>query len=418
MLAVPSKSHSVDETLTLINGMMQHYASSGDAVAGLRWALPRVLKRVSAAAGSLFLVVDEAMLECVVCCGPVNVTGLLLPSDKGLVGRAFTQGRAELVADACHDAVHNRQSDVDNGFRTISTATAPVMLGQQRFGALQVINRIDETGQTYFNEADLSLLETLATTLALAISNVQLAEKAISDGLVARDLEQARVVQQAFAPTPDPLGNIAGQVLPAGQLSGDFFDYLRVDGRIAFCQGDVAGKGIAAALTMARVTVLFRQFARQSFSCVDIICGINDALMTHESTSFVTFVVGWLAPDTGKVELANCGHGPVIMCRDDGMPCQFAAQTVPLGVLPSGMLDVDPVSIDLGEGFLYLATDGVTEACSHGQELGVGGLVALVRRLTGTCGDRLASMMSLFTSGKLSTHDDATFLVLAGKGAR
>jgi len=82
------------------------------------------------------------------------------------------------------------------------------------------------------------------------------------------------------------------------------------------------------------------------------------------------------------------------------------------------MLDVDPVSIDLGEGFLYLATDGVTEACSHGQELGVGGLVALARRLTGTCGDRLASMMSLFTSGKLSTHDDATFLVLAGKGAR
>ena len=95
------------DNITLINGMMQRFAASGDAVDGLRWALPRVLAALDAEAGSLFLHrADEGVLECVVCQGPVDVTGLKVPATKGLVGRAFTERKPELVADAMADRAH------------------------------------------------------------------------------------------------------------------------------------------------------------------------------------------------------------------------------------------------------------------------------------------------------------------------
>ena len=58
------------DNITLINGMMQRFAASGDAIDGLRWALPRVLESLDAEAGSLFLHrADESVLECVVARG-------------------------------------------------------------------------------------------------------------------------------------------------------------------------------------------------------------------------------------------------------------------------------------------------------------------------------------------------------------
>ena len=77
------------DNITLINGLMQRFAATGDAVDGLRWALPRVLDALNAEAGSLFLHrADGDVLECVVCQGPVDVTGLKVPASQGLVGRA------------------------------------------------------------------------------------------------------------------------------------------------------------------------------------------------------------------------------------------------------------------------------------------------------------------------------------------
>ena len=169
------------DNITLINGMMQRFAASGDAIDGLRWALPRVLESLDAEAGSLFLHrADESVLECVVCQGPVDVTGLKVPEGRGLVGRAFSEGQSELVSDAGRDGAHFRAADNATGFQTLSTATAPVRLGNRNFGAIQAINRRTDDGVGNFREADMSLLETLAGSLALAMSNVELTQAAAS----------------------------------------------------------------------------------------------------------------------------------------------------------------------------------------------------------------------------------------------
>jgi sigma-B regulation protein RsbU (phosphoserine phosphatase) len=407
------------DNITLINGMMQRFAGSGDAVDGLRWALPHVLRALDAEAGSLFLHrPEEDVLECVVCVGPVDVTGLKVPRDKGLVGRAFSEGRTELVADATNDGGHFQAPDDATGFRTLSTATAPVHLGSRHFGAIQAINRRVDGGVGNFRQADLPLLEMLAGSLALAMSNVELTQAVIDDSLLRRDLELAREAQIAMMPPADPMGMAAGRVLPARELAGDFFDYARIGDRLAFCQGDVAGKGMAAALMMARTITLFRRLARQEMALPELVATINDELVAVRSERFVTFVVGWLDCVSGTANIVNCGHGPMmIVDQEDGAVRRFNAQIPPLGITSLYNLAVEPTRHDLRASFLCLATDGVTEARAAGRELGLNGLAGLLGRIKAKgAEERVDAVMRLFEAGKLTTHDDATLLIVTAAG--
>ena len=410
---------SPTDSITLINGMMQRFARSGDAVDGLRWALPHVLAALDAEAGSLFLHrAEDSVLECVVCVGPVDVTGLRVPQGQGLVGRAFTEGRSELVADAARDGGHFRAADNATGFQTLSTATAPVHLGNRHFGAIQAINRRIDDGIGNFRDADMPLLETLAGSLALAMSNVELTQAAIDDSLLRRDLDQAREAQAAMMPPPDPKGAAAGRVLPARELSGDFFDYVRIGDRLAFCQGDVAGKGITAALMMARTITLFRRLVRHDMPLPELVTAINDELVAVRSERFVTLAIGWLDCASGIASVMNCGHGPVMVVdRQDGAVSRFDAQIPPLGITLLDDIEVVPTTHDLRESFLCLATDGITEAEVSGRELGLNGLASLLARVKANgAGERVDAVMRLFEAGKLKTHDDATLLIVTAAG--
>lgn len=415
-----SKAPQNHDNFALINGMMRVYADSGDAIDGLRWALPLVLEALSAEAGSLFLHrPGEAVLECVVCRGPVDVTGLKVPQEKGLVGRAFTEGQSELVADATTDGAHYKVADSTSGFQTLSTATAPVRLGDRNYGAIQAINRRDGDRIGNFTPADMALLETLASSLALAISNVELAEKAISDTLLQRDLDQAMEAQASLMPAPDPAGFAAGHVLPARQLSGDFFDYVRVGDYLAFCQGDVAGKGITASLMMARSIALFRRLVRQNLAPDEIANAINEEFLEVRSDKFVTFAMGWLNCVTGDIRMVNCGHGPILLVHADASePTIYDAQTVPLGLVPYTAEDLEPVTFNLNGGHLYLTTDGITEAEIKGRELGLAGLTSLSKKLPGQSAiEKMRGIINLFETGRLQTHDDATLLVITNEAA-
>ena len=401
--------------LDLLSGLMRRFAETGDAVDGLQWALPYVLETLSAEAGSLFLHrAGEGVLECAVCVGPVDVTGLKVPQDKGLVGRAFTEGQGELVADATKDKAHYKAADSGSGFQTLSTATAPVKSKDKTFGAIQAINRRngDEIGN--FTAADLTLLEALAEILALALSNVELTQQAISDQLLQRDLSQAEEAQASLLPAPDKDGFAAGHVIPARQLSGDFFDHMRVGNRLAFCQGDVAGKGITASLMMARSIALFRRLARQEFSASDMADTINNEFLDVASDKFVTFAVGWLDCDTGDVSFVNCGHGAAIIVRGDSEELDtIDSQTVPLGLVPYQKAELQEYQFNVTNAHMFLTTDGITEAEFRGREVGLSGLASLSRRLPGDSAlEKVRGIIALFEQGKLSTHDDATILVI------
>ena len=407
----PKLSHS-----SLITGLMKKYAQNGDALAGLEWALPRVLHAILAEAGSLFLHrPNEKTLECVICNGPVDLVGLKVLETKGLVGKTYQTGIPELIEDTSKNNSHDNTTDLATGFKTISVATSPVCIGEKRFGVIQVINKKVDGVVKSFSQSDLMLLESLASALALALLNVDLSEQIISDKILERDLNQAIEAQNLLLPKFNVNGYAAGQVLTARNLSGDFFDYIHVENKLAFCEGDVAGKGITASLLMARTVALFRNLAKRGLSAQQIAMTINSEFLEVSSERFVTFACGWMDCATGEVEFVNCGHGTVLFLDPTkGENSQYHSQTIPLGIRPFNSDELVPIKINLVNKYLLLATDGVTEAKFKGQELGLEGLIELALRLEGqTVSEKVVNLIKLFKKGMLSTHDDATILILS-----
>ena len=408
---------TLPDSLMLFSGLMRHFADSGDVVDGLRWSLPQILSRISAAAGSLFLHRPASQsLDCVVCHGPVDITGLKVPLGSGLVGRVFASQQAELNAAASQDKAHFKIADRQTGFQTRSTVTVPVRHGAVVFGVLQAVNRIGGGGA--FSHRDLALLELLASALGLAMSNLNYAEKALKNRLLKNDIKQAKEIQDGLFAAPDSGGVVAGCVVSAGALSGDFYDHLQIDGQVAFCQGDVAGKGITASLTMSRSLTLFRHLARQGLAAADIASMINAELCDVPSNQFVTFCCGWFNPHTSIVDLVNCGHGAAIALRgQSAKPVLYAADTVPLGItaLPASQLITRRFA--LGGGCLFLMTDGISEAVFDQTGLDEAGLIDLLAHLRDqTAGQgaaaKIDALRQLFADQRLQSHDDATLLVI------
>jgi sigma-B regulation protein RsbU (phosphoserine phosphatase) len=189
----------------------------------------------------------------------------------------------------------------------------------------------------------------------------------------ARELEIARQIQQSMLPVPppEPLDGrygIVATLRPAREVGGDLYDFLLLDGRrLVFVIGDVADKGVPAALFMARVTGLFRAVAR-SGSDPDTILRELDARISqgNDACMFVTAGCGQIDGETGEVQYASAGHDLPLVRRVDGTTVSLAAEGGPA------------LGLDLGAGFplctgrlapgdaLLLWTDGVTEAFDAG----------------------------------------------------
>ena len=177
---------TLNQLSNLSVGMMERYAQSGDVLAGLGWALPEILHQINAQAGSLFLLQSNKLdLQCMVCHGPVDITGIRVPVTKGLVGQAFQDKQGSLIADARSHANHHHSVDDQTGFVTQSILTVPIVFGETCFGCLQAINRLDDQGEVCaFETTHLEAFNKLSMVLGIALQNVDLAGQLVQDALI------------------------------------------------------------------------------------------------------------------------------------------------------------------------------------------------------------------------------------------
>jgi putative methionine-R-sulfoxide reductase with GAF domain len=141
-----------DLALALVADLAQALASTLDLDAALNLALARIVHVLGAQGGAVFLV-DAATNElvCRACAGPVDIHGLRIPADRGIVGRAFATGQCQIVRDAATDPDFTGAIDRITGVRTQSMLGAPLMTARGPIGVLQVINKRDGA---LFDESD------------------------------------------------------------------------------------------------------------------------------------------------------------------------------------------------------------------------------------------------------------------------
>jgi sigma-B regulation protein RsbU (phosphoserine phosphatase) len=201
-------------------------------------------------------------------------------------------------------------------------------------------------------------------------------------------------------------------------VSGDFYDFFQLpDGRIAFCLGDVSGKGINAALLMAKTASLYRCLGKEETSPGRLLARINDEIFeTATRGMFVTLIGGIYNPATDRLCFANAGHEPPLYQGRDGSFTDFPADAPPLGILPAAGERLAERELALGGGAFYVFTDGLTEGRrADGERLGVQGVKwALIKRRHRPLDDRIQALAKLVERDDGAYHDDVTLLGIDG----
>ncbi len=376
--------------------------------------MEKIVAHLDGVVGSLWLIEEERQeLVCRASVGPHPIAGMRLPVTEGVIGRCVRENCCATVLDAQNDPQFARVVDEESGFVTCSLLCAPLSFSDQPLGAIQVVNKRSENG--CFSESDIHPLQVLASSAALAIANARMAAAAVEHERVRRELELAAEIQQNLLPAPRPRPfPIHGVNVPARTVSGDFFDILPLEsGRIAFCLGDVSGKGMNAALLMAKTASLYRCLAKSVDRPGRLLSILNDEIVeTATRGMFVTMVAGVYDSGTGLICLANAGHEPPLRHSRSGEFESFPAEAPPLGIVPGG--EFPEAEVQLDGDTLYTFSDGLTEAYSKsGGQLGSEGLQRLIAR---SASMSLVGRIDAIIAGvkSLELRDDLTLLVVCG----
>ncbi|MFM7161721.1 MAG: SpoIIE family protein phosphatase [Planctomycetaceae bacterium] len=277
---------------------------------------------------------------------------------------AVSQSRSLLCANTLGDPQYMSESVTNLRIRSFLC----VPLTNQQGGSLGAI-QLDSFGvDKTFRQEDLDLLTAVCAQASLAIDNARLHEQALAQVELDRDREVSIEVQRSFLPATRP--NLTGYSLfdfyrPARSVGGDLFDYTPLpDGRTVITVGDVAGKGFAAALLMARMTSESRSALLASGSPAQAMSELNqrfaDGSLGHR---FITMLMLTVRPGSSELTMVNAGHPPPLLRSADGTVSSLGIQCsgLPVGIEPGPSYQQSRFELRPGDTLL-LFTDGVTDA--------------------------------------------------------
>ena len=276
--------------------------------------------------------------------------------------------QAVLSSDAMHDGRFKDSASVAN-LQVRSVMCAPLLHEGNVLGFISMdTQRISRS----YDEVGLSLLAGISNQASLAIANARMHARLVQRRRIEQDLHNAARIQHNFLPQqlPSVEGyDFADWYRTAQEVGGDFYDFIPLaDGRLGIAVGDVSGKGITAALMMAKMTGYVRFHAAEGAPPEVILQKINKAIAASDTEVFVTLMFAILDSNTHELVLSNAGHLPPMVRRADG--------TVHLAECPSGFpigitteADFSQASLQLGEqDRVCLFTDGIIEAMNENKE--------------------------------------------------
>lgn len=234
-----------------------------------------------------------------------------------------------------------------------------------------------------------------------------------------KELNIAKDIQRSFLPSIIPdIGGIQlnAKMFTAKQVGGDLYDIFELDGnRLGMMIGDVSGKGVPAALFMAKVVSVFKSFALH-VSPAAAINDVNERLVKESNTNlFVTMTYAIFDTASRKVTFAMGGHLPTLMVSPDGSVKMLdTKEGAPLGLI-SGDFSEHETSYEPGSLFVFY-TDGVTEAMNTKEQMfGQDRLVKVVTRFKDRSPaeivDAVHKAVAAF-EGKDRQHDDITIIAV------
>jgi len=237
--------------------------------------------------------------------------------------------------------------------------------------------------------------------------------------LIEKELTIAQSIQKSFLPEAVPQVEgleIVANMLTAHHVGGDLYDFVDYkDGTLGIMIGDVSGKGVPAALFMAKAVSEFRIFSKDEKQPSKILKNLNDQVMaTSTSNLFVTISHLYIDIKNKALTLAAGGHPPLIIARKGEIKTLDAKEGLAIGMFESDFSD-EKFTLESGD-LLVMYTDGVTEAVnSKKEEYEMERLTEFVKRHKDlSCKefiDAIYKEMKNF-EGKGPQHDDITVIAI------
>ena len=279
-----------------------------------------------------------------------------------------------------------------------------------------------------YSGADLRLLKSVAAQTGLALENARLMS-AIADEVAQRErlnreVEIAREVQERLFPQKLPAIDgidYAGACRPALGVGGDYYDFLALPGgQLGIAIGDVSGKGIAAALTMASLQASLRgEATRMTDDLAALVSNVNRLVYEASSNNrYATFFYGQYNPTSHQLSYVNAGHNPPMLFRRSNAKWQVSR--LETGGTVVGLLEsfpYDPGVVTIAPDDLFIAfTDGISEAMNKadeewGEERMMEAICDCASLHASEMIARIMQAADAFVSGA-KQHDDMTLVVI------
>lgn len=306
---------------------------------------------------------DELELACVCGCTLHSKGHRLKVGTEGMAGHVASTGKMHYAPDVRIDPyyIHCEES-------TLSEVAIPLIVAGKLVGVFSA----SQSELDGFPYQQLQLLQALCGHIAVAVQNCKrFRQEQQERQRMGREAEEARIIQQSLLPKASPYipgFAISGLSLPAGDVGGDWYDYIPFDdGCWGLVLADVSGKGTAAALLMSATRAMIRSLATTCSSPGETLGKLN-RLMVEDLPSgrFVTLIYAVLDPAARKLRFANAGHLPPLMVERDGARFLQTESGTPLG-LAKGDFSETEVHLEQGSR-LALYSDGITEAAGLDDE--------------------------------------------------
>jgi serine phosphatase RsbU (regulator of sigma subunit) len=423
----PSHSHpGLAQLIAILRGLLA--VGSGRVLDdALTLVLDSALDVTSAERGFVMLASPDGVLEFKIGRDRARqtLTGRSFATSASIPQQVFQSGQSRIVPDLLDQNIADaHEGTIAIGIRhvlcvpllTVAHAVAGHDVASPRIGVLYLDGR---ERATMLSGATRASLEAFATEAALAIDMARLYAEAAEKRVLDNDVRTAADIQRGLLPPPnyaDARYEVAAVSIPCRTVGGDFFDYLTVGTNgLGVALGDVAGKGMPAAILATAVQSNFTAHAPVAADPAELMDRLNVALLKRSiEARFATMCYAVVLED-GRFQYSNAGQEPPFVWHADGRIEWLEVGGPVLGLLSEARYDFAEVQLTPGD-LVVLFSDGVTEARNeageeYGRERLLSALQNVPRHEAESVLDQLIGSVRAF-AGAAPQADDITALVL------
>lgn len=424
----------LEAAYTLMNSMSSSF-NSCELVDNI---LETTMRAVRAQRGAVLFAGEDQELKPCAECGYVHtirdgeriLTGLgEVEISKSVVNRVLNDRENVLLKSARGDGLDDPTKSIA-ALKLTSILCVPIRTQDRILGILYIDTDLSDHEYT---DDDMLLAAAAGNSAGLALENARIHKDLLDRQRVDQDIEAAWTIQESFLvrdwPTDDPRMEVYGLTRPAKVVGGDFYDFARLDeDHIGLLIGDVSGKGVPAALTMALLLAEFRLCAAGAEGTAEVMRRLNERMVARSRRgTFCTAALVALNLSNGHLMAANAGHHPIARISADGVSTCLPASGPPVGILEGVDWSDEESVVQPGETLL-LYTDGITEArdgsadtenIREDDEYGFAGIERVARqrpeRSPRSLIEAVLADVDQYCS-PLAPHDDCTMIALKYNG--